>query len=290
MPGRVVEHALEVGVGEGRDDLGLVRQRQERLGEFAQAPPRRPRTSGARRTAASADQVLGDELLGRAGQVDDAAARLRRSRRDDLAIERGPPRGRSPAGTSAWRSRTRAARAASGSARWRRRSSRRRRAGPRTARGSPRRWRGPSRRPRSPARRRADCRSPGRTVRSSQPLPPPSTKPPTPVVETRPPVVARPYGWVARSRWLIVAPPSTRTDCGSGMDRHLVHPAQVDDQTAVVEGHARHAVAAAAHRDRAGPGPARTARTRTTSASFAHCAITAGRRSIIALKTDRASS
>ncbi|MGH8900368.1 MAG: hypothetical protein ACRDYA_01480 [Egibacteraceae bacterium] len=35
-------------------------------------------------------------------------------------------------------------------------------------------------------------------------LPPPSVNPPTPVVDTRPLVVARPYGWMARSGWLIV--------------------------------------------------------------------------------------
>ncbi len=43
----------------------------------------------------------------------------------------------------------------------------------------------------------------------AQPPPPPRMKPPIPVVDTRPPVVARPYGSVPRSRGLMVAPPPT---------------------------------------------------------------------------------
>ncbi len=54
------------------------------------------------------------------------------------------------------------------------------------------------------------------SLRSSQPVPPPRVNPPTPVVETRPPVVARPNGSVARSKSLIVAPPPTVAVRASG--------------------------------------------------------------------------
>ena len=46
--------------------------------------------------------------------------------------------------------------------------------------------------------------------RSSQPEPPPSVRPATPVLETRPPVVARPWSAVARSTCAQMAPPPTR--------------------------------------------------------------------------------
>src|SRR5690606_16790150 len=46
--------------------------------------------------------------------------------------------------------------------------------------------------------------------RSSQPDPPPSVKSATPVVETRPPVVASPCSWAARSNSPHVTPAPTR--------------------------------------------------------------------------------
>ena len=49
------------------------------------------------------------------------------------------------------------------------------------------------------------------SLRSSHPEPPPSVSPATPVVETRPPVVARPWAWVTRSTSAQMAPPPTLT-------------------------------------------------------------------------------
>ncbi len=52
--------------------------------------------------------------------------------------------------------------------------------------------------------------------RSSHPDPPPSVRPPTPVVEIRPPVVATPCAWVAPSTAPHVAPPPTTATRASG--------------------------------------------------------------------------
>src|SRR5215218_2428330 len=46
-------------------------------------------------------------------------------------------------------------------------------------------------------------------LRMSQPSPPPNVRPPTPVLEMRPPVVARPCGCVAASKSRQSAPPCT---------------------------------------------------------------------------------
>ena len=126
-------------------------------------------------------------------------------------------------------------------------------------------------------------------LRSSQPLPPPSTKPPTPVVDTRPPVVASRCGSVARSRWLIVAPPPATATRAAGSTltpfirrRSITSPSSQSARPATPWPPPRTAISSPASRAK------RTAA--TTSAVEAHCAITAGLRSIIALKSTRASS
>ena len=53
-------------------------------------------------------------------------------------------------------------------------------------------------------------------LRSSQPEPPPSASPATPVLDTRPPTVASPCSWVAASTSPQVRPPPTRTTRRSG--------------------------------------------------------------------------
>ena len=56
--------------------------------------------------------------------------------------------------------------------------------------------------------RRSDVRP---IARSSQPLPLPMVSPATPVLETRPPVTASPYAWVAASNCFQVTPLPQRT-------------------------------------------------------------------------------
>ena len=87
-------------------------------------------------------------------------------------------------------------------------------------------------------------------LRSSHPLPDPRERPPTPVVETRPPVTARPCSWVAASTTPQVAPPPTRAVLDSGSTRDLVEPSQVDAQPPVDHRRAGDAVPSAVHRDR----------------------------------------
>ena len=120
-------------------------------------------------------------------------------------------------------------------------------------------------------------------------MPPPSVSPPTPVVEMMPPVVARPNGYPAAFMSPQVAPPSTRAVWVSGSTRT---PRMVERSTT----RASSAVP--------NPGtlcdPPRTATVRSFSAAnrtavitspvLAGRTITAGRRSIMALYTRRASS
>jgi hypothetical protein len=71
-------------------------------------------------------------------------------------------------------------------------------------------------------------------LRSSHPEPPPSVSPATPVVDTRPPVVARSYGWVARSNCDHVAAEPTRDPAVPvHLDRR--HVAHVDHEPVVDE-------------------------------------------------------
>ena len=126
--------------------------------------------------------------------------------------------------------------------------------------------------------------------RSSQPEPPPSVSPATPVVETRPPVVASPCSWVAASNAAQVSPAPARAVRASGSTAIVAEAAHVDHEPAVAQRHAGDRVPARADRelDRL-----RRARTRLPSGRprrVAQRAIAAGRLSIIALKSVRASS
>ena len=54
-------------------------------------------------------------------------------------------------------------------------------------------------------------------------MPPPSVSPPTPVVEMMPPVVARPWAWVASLNAPQVAPPCARAVRRAGSTSTLLH-------------------------------------------------------------------
>jgi hypothetical protein len=56
-------------------------------------------------------------------------------------------------------------------------------------------------------------------LRISQPMPPPSVSPATPVVDTSPPVVARPNACVSWSKLFHVTPASTRATRRAGSTR-----------------------------------------------------------------------
>ena len=86
-------------------------------------------------------------------------------------------------------------------------------------------------------------------MRSSQPEPPLSARPATPVLETRPPTVASPWAWVAASSSAHVAPAPTLHDAPLGVDRDLAQAADVDDDAVVDERQPGHRVAARAHGD-----------------------------------------
>ena len=84
-------------------------------------------------------------------------------------------------------------------------------------------------------------------LRSSQPEPPPSVSPATPVVETRPPVVASP---VALAGPVDVGPRGAAADPGDaplGVDLDVAQVAQVDHEPVVAERPAGHGVSAGAH-------------------------------------------
>ena len=92
--------------------------------------------------------------------------------------------------------------------------------------------------------------------RASQPIPPPSVSPPTPVCETFPAVVASPCSCAALS-----SSPSSRAalDPGplaAGSTRTVVHRRQVDHQPALGHGETGDVVPAAANRDLQLRGPA----------------------------------
>ena len=87
-------------------------------------------------------------------------------------------------------------------------------------------------------------------LRSSQPEPPPSVSPATPVVDTRPPVVARP--WLER-RAIEVGPDRAAAHTGDpagGVDLDVAHRPQVEDDAVVAQRQAGDGVAAGAHGDR----------------------------------------
>ena len=70
-------------------------------------------------------------------------------------------------------------------------------------------------------------------LRLSQPKPPPSVSPATPVVELMPSGVASPNACVSRSKSASSAPGSTRAVRAAGVDAHRLHRRQVDHQAAV---------------------------------------------------------
>ena len=87
-------------------------------------------------------------------------------------------------------------------------------------------------------------------LRISQPMPPPSVKPATPVEETSPPVVASPWAWVSWSTSAQTAPPPTVARRASGIDADAVHRREVDHDAVVAGREAGDAVAPSAHGDR----------------------------------------
>ena len=87
-------------------------------------------------------------------------------------------------------------------------------------------------------------------LRSSQPMPPPRVKPPSPVVETRPPVTASPNAWVSWSKSAQVAPPCATARRRLRVDRDGLHRREVEDDPAVAGGEPGDAVRAAAYRER----------------------------------------
>ena len=86
-------------------------------------------------------------------------------------------------------------------------------------------------------------------LRCSQPMPPPSVRPATPVVEIRPPVVASPCAAVAASRSAQVAPGCTVAVPPADVDLDAAHRREVDDHPAVAGAQPGHAVSAASHRE-----------------------------------------
>ncbi len=126
-------------------------------------------------------------------------------------------------------------------------------------------------------------------LRSSQPLPLPSVSPAIPVVEIRPPVVARPNAWVARSSSAQSTPPAARTVRATGSTsisfigaRSITTP---PSQTA------NPTTPWPPPRTASGTSRSRAYRIAAiTSLADRQRAMTSGRRSIIALKTLRDSS
>ena len=125
--------------------------------------------------------------------------------------------------------------------------------------------------------------------RASQPMPPPSVKPPTPVCPTLPAVVARPWCSAARSRLRSSEPPWTcaRRRSGSirttfiGLRSIISPPSGTDSPTMLWPPHftATSSPASRAWRTAA-----------ATSSAEVQRAITRGRRSTIAFQTSRCSS
>ena len=125
--------------------------------------------------------------------------------------------------------------------------------------------------------------------RSSQPEPPPMVSPATPVVETRPPVVASPCAWVARSTWAQTAPPPTRATrrTGSTSTSHMSRTSRTRPSST------RHTPATECPPARTAtgiPSARAAARTATTSSGAAQRATARGRRSIAPLNRLQVSS
>ena len=123
----------------------------------------------------------------------------------------------------------------------------------------------------------------------SQPMPPLSVSPPTPVSEISPPGVARPNSWVAWSTAAHVAPPSTTARAPSGSTR----TAFIGERSTMTPPSATACPATLCPPPRTETGwpcSAANVTAATTSALVRQRTITPGRRSIIAFQTARASS
>ena len=81
------------------------------------------------------------------------------------------------------------------------------------------------------------------------PRPPPSVRPPTPVVEMMPLGMASPCSWVARSSSPSVQPPPTRTVRACGSTSIAVQRGEIDHDAVVARAEARAVVPAAAYGD-----------------------------------------
>ena len=86
-------------------------------------------------------------------------------------------------------------------------------------------------------------------LRRTQPSPPPSVSPATPVSDTTPPGTTRPKACVSRSTSPHNAPPWTRAMRGVRIDLHAAHPREIDDHAAIAARVTRHGVAATADGD-----------------------------------------
>ena len=91
--------------------------------------------------------------------------------------------------------------------------------------------------------------------RPSQPMPPPSVSPATPVWDTVPAGVASPNAWASRSYCAERNPGLHAGAPGDGIDAHAAHGRQVDHEPAVADRLAGEAVATAANRDQQVVGP-----------------------------------
>ena len=149
-----------------------------------------------------------------------------------------------------------------------------------------------ARRRRGRPRRRAGCRSSGRAARVSQPMPPPSVRPRDPGVPDDARRDGEPVllgGRVERRR---AAHPPPRRGPGGPRGRRWsrVIGREVDDQPVVDHALARHAVPAASHGDLAARSAVANRTAAATSCADVQRAIAAGRRSMSAFQTLRASS
>jgi len=122
--------------------------------------------------------------------------------------------------------------------------------------------------------------------RASQPIPPPSVSPPTPVCETLPAVVASPCGSVARSRLRRSAPPWTNAHRSAGStrtspigDRSIIRPPSGTDSPRTPWPPHFTAISRPVSR------PCRTAA--ATSSADVQRAMSAGRRSTMAFQISR---
>ena len=121
------------------------------------------------------------------------------------------------------------------------------------------------------------------------PIPPPSVSPPTPVDEMIPEGVASPCSWAAASTMFQLQPPPARIGAVGGVDLDRVQAGEVEHDAVVADAEAAAVVAAAADGEQQVVVAGERDRRRDIGGVWQY-AISAGRRSIIALNTVRASS